>query len=122
VSRDGSNRLPSPFAAASLYTPARSWSRDVYPEGCQTDRKCDGSASRECLSTERRAQIHAEPGALARAPAGIAVDLDVSGGTPASRRSSTSSSSGVRSPVLSGPYPDVDRQAQIWLAPSPGSE
>jgi hypothetical protein len=26
---------------------------------------------------------------------------------------------GVRSPVLSGPYPEVDQQAPIWLAPSP---
>ena len=29
---------------------------------------------------------------------------------------------GVRSPVLSGPYPEVDHQPPIWLAPSPGSE
>jgi uncharacterized protein (TIGR03032 family) len=29
---------------------------------------------------------------------------------------------GVRSPVLSGPYPHVDQQAPIWLAPSEASE
>jgi uncharacterized protein (TIGR03032 family) len=28
---------------------------------------------------------------------------------------------GVRSPVLSGPYPDIDEQPPIWLAPRPGS-
>jgi hypothetical protein len=27
---------------------------------------------------------------------------------------------GVRSAYLSGPYPDVDQQSPIWLAPSPG--
>ena len=26
---------------------------------------------------------------------------------------------GVRSPVISGPYPHVDQQAPIWLAPAP---
>jgi uncharacterized protein (TIGR03032 family) len=29
---------------------------------------------------------------------------------------------GVRSPVVSGPYPEVDQQAPIWLAPSPAPE
>jgi uncharacterized protein (TIGR03032 family) len=29
---------------------------------------------------------------------------------------------GAHSPYLSGPYPDVDQQAPIWLAPSPGAE
>jgi uncharacterized protein (TIGR03032 family) len=29
---------------------------------------------------------------------------------------------GVQSPYLSGPYPDVDQQAPIWLAPNPASE
>jgi uncharacterized protein (TIGR03032 family) len=29
---------------------------------------------------------------------------------------------GVQSPYLTGPYPDVDQQAPIWLAPSPASE
>jgi len=28
---------------------------------------------------------------------------------------------GVLSPFLSGPYPDVDRQAPIWLAPPPAT-
>jgi len=28
---------------------------------------------------------------------------------------------GVRSPYLSGPYPEVDQQAPIWLAPTPAS-
>ena len=29
---------------------------------------------------------------------------------------------GVRSPYLSGPYPDVDQQSPIWLAPSAGAD
>jgi uncharacterized protein (TIGR03032 family) len=29
---------------------------------------------------------------------------------------------GVRSAYLSGPYPEVDQQTPIWLAPSPGAE
>jgi len=28
---------------------------------------------------------------------------------------------GVLSPFLSGPYPDVDQQAPIWLAPPPAA-
>lgn len=28
---------------------------------------------------------------------------------------------GIRSPMLSGPYPELDRQAPIWLAPTPPS-